>query len=692
MKAIKTISKKSKKIVNKIVEEEKIIEINNDIINYKELINTNNKIKNIYHMSDIHIRTSYFRDEEYKQVFDKVYKILKKKDITQSIIVITGDIVHQKSIITPDSFDLVESFIKKLSEIMPVIFIAGNHDVNLVNNSMSDILSRIFQNLEDRNTTSIVMRNECKNIYYLKYSGIYRYENILFGLSSLLDKKIIKANELLKYKNKNDKLIGLYHGGIGNFKTACNFEIKSDIDINKFIDYDLVLLGDIHKFQYLNDEKTIAYASSLIAQDFSEADNYHGILEWDIETKKSEYIKIENDYEYVTYKIDRTEIEIYENKYNYTNINSKLIPDKARVRLLVTEQTTETEIMNMKEQLKIIKPLINIKQIHQEITKTVLTNEKQSILKKENIKTLLEKYLEYKDIKDEQILNLYEEMRDGVDMDKNEIMNDKWEILTLKFSNLFGYGEDNKLDFRKLPDNKVIGLFSPNSYGKSSLIDAITFSIFGIIGRLSNNSTTVPEEIMNENKDNCECSIEILINDTVYIQTKTCKRIKISKKSVNKLDSSSKIEVIQRLQSYNIKKPSIITDLTQESRLDTEKYLIKLIGTYDNFIQSSICYQNAIVDYMFRQLKPVDKALYLKKILNLEKLDYIKDKINIKIDDIKIDKNKLEGKIKDKTLSKYDQDLNIIKHNNVSYVSIEMQNKLMVIYMDVIIQSIIRHI
>ena len=45
---------------------------------------------------------------------------------------------------------------------------------------------------------------------------------------------------------------------------------NSDIDKDIFDGFDMVLLGDIHKRQYLNDEKTIAYPGSLIQQNFGE--------------------------------------------------------------------------------------------------------------------------------------------------------------------------------------------------------------------------------------------------------------------------------------------------------------------------------------------------------------------------------------------------------------------------------------
>ena len=43
----------------------------------------------------------------------------------------------------------------------------------------------------------------------------------------------------------------------------------------------MVLLGDIHKQQYLNKQKTIAYAGSLVCQNWGEHPTNHGYIKWD---------------------------------------------------------------------------------------------------------------------------------------------------------------------------------------------------------------------------------------------------------------------------------------------------------------------------------------------------------------------------------------------------------------------------
>ena len=69
----------------------------------------------------------------------------------------------------------------------------------------------------------------------MKESGIYRFNNILFGVSSLIDNKFISGSDI----NEDGIKIGLYHGIISNSKNSKGFEF-SDKSITKFDNYDLV--------------------------------------------------------------------------------------------------------------------------------------------------------------------------------------------------------------------------------------------------------------------------------------------------------------------------------------------------------------------------------------------------------------------------------------------------------------------
>lgn len=94
-------------------------------------------LRYIFHLSDLHIRNgdiNYSRFHEYKEVFNNTitsintnitYKNLSNDDF---IIIITGDIFHNKNNIGNYGLLLYKDFITALTNIGKVIIIHGNHD------------------------------------------------------------------------------------------------------------------------------------------------------------------------------------------------------------------------------------------------------------------------------------------------------------------------------------------------------------------------------------------------------------------------------------------------------------------------------------------------------------------------------------------------------------------------------------
>jgi hypothetical protein len=82
------------------------------------------------------------------------------------------------------------------------------------------------------------------------------------------------------------------------------FKLPSKVKIDLFKGYDLGLLGDIHKRQFINKKETIGYCGSLVQQNHGE-DIGKGYLLWDVPTRTSKYIEIYNEYGYVTLDIDK---------------------------------------------------------------------------------------------------------------------------------------------------------------------------------------------------------------------------------------------------------------------------------------------------------------------------------------------------------------------------------------------------
>jgi DNA repair exonuclease SbcCD nuclease subunit len=222
------------------------------------------KYERIIHLSDIHIRMNE-RHEEYRQCFNELYKKLETYDKKTSIIVITGDILNERTGLSAETIILCTEFLKRLASILKTVLIAGNHDGYLNTSQKMDIISGIFYD------------KEIANLYILKYSGIFPFNNLTFGVSSIFEENFIKAEQIEgvnQIEGVTQIKIALYHGSVGNYKLQNLMISKGEKTIEDFKGYDYVLLGDIHHHQYLNDEKTIAYASSLICQTYGEVGDH----------------------------------------------------------------------------------------------------------------------------------------------------------------------------------------------------------------------------------------------------------------------------------------------------------------------------------------------------------------------------------------------------------------------------------
>jgi DNA repair exonuclease SbcCD nuclease subunit len=254
-------------------------------------------IKKIIHLADIHIRT-YRLHDEYKEVFKTfiaqitdLVKDYKKEEVR---IVVAGDLVHQKIIISNEQLILGTWFLKKLEEIAPVILIAGNHDLLENNKDRMDSITPMVKFLPEE-----------ANVNYFKESKCYLDDNVVWCVYSIFEENAAPDIDGARQEFGSDKTyIGLYHAALLNAKTDIGYDIDHGAGLDIFEGCDMVMLGDIHKRQVFHHKGIpIAYPSSLIQQNFGENVTKHGFLFWDIETKTFTEHDVENRYPYYQFRI-----------------------------------------------------------------------------------------------------------------------------------------------------------------------------------------------------------------------------------------------------------------------------------------------------------------------------------------------------------------------------------------------------
>lgn len=581
------------------------------------------EVTNIIHISDIHIRKNS-RIYEYNHVFKKLYEDLKilKEKTPNYLIVITGDLLHDKDEFTASSTDLIVDFLNELSKINDVILIAGNHDINMRNKSDIDPITSIIKD-----------RKPC-NLYYLQYSGIYEYGNIVFGLSSLVDDKFIKSEYITSDKIK----VGLYHGMLNKCKVQKDgIEMLSNIGIKDFKGYNYVLLGDIHLHQYLDANKRVAYAGSLISQNFSETNDDHGYINWDLINKTSEFKQIKNDYQHKIYEIKEGEIIIENKKYQeLTEEELKLIPRCGNIKIIYDDYLELNKYNNI---LKQYKPGISLTTQFNK-----LENIENKMLENINNLDLKEMIIEYIDVnykKDlelkgnivEEILELLSEYEIG------NIKTSNWELLQIKFDNMYVYGENNIINFSKY-NKHLIGINAPNSFGKSSLLDIITFMLFTSSARGGNN---IPKDIINLNKKIASGEILFKTGDKIYLVEKELKKKQKGKYIQIELVKFKIYELIENnnLNNYIFNNKQYIKhDITCSNYDKSKEKIIELIGKKDDFIFTCISLQ--FDNKSLKNIKQSDKKKFLLKIM---KLDIFKN-IFLRIKEINKDLKNEEKKLK----------------------------------------------
>jgi len=509
-------------------------------------------ITKIYHVSDIHIR-NFKRHEEYKRVFKKLAEYIQSTKDEGSVICVTGDVVHSKTDITPELVQEVQDFLKLMSSILPTIVIPGNHDANLNNSHRMDSLSPIINAMGD------------DNIIFIKDSGVFRIANIDFVHWSVFDepKSYIKASKV-----KSDFRICLYHGAVNNSLTEMDFSLTgNNISNSDFAGFDLVLLGDIHKRQFLNEEKTIAYPGSLIQQNHGESLE-HGIMVWDTVSKSGEFVDIENDTAFYTLYVEHgIHLDLPET-----------LPSNLYLRLR-SKNTSPSMIKEIAAEIKKSRNIVELS--HQTMNDFSATSmhQQSSMVNVRDVSyqnTLLEEYLKNKfDLSKEEILKVCElnSIING-SLPKTEVTrNIQWSPKRFEFSNMFSYGKNNVIDFSNMEG--VYGIFAQNASGKSSSIEALVYCLFDKCSKTSKAGL-----VMNNKSREFHCKLDFELDGKVYtIERKASYRSKTE-------------NVKQDVNFFYVDTEGHLVSLNGRDRSDTNAMIRGVIGSYEDFVLTSMSMQN----------------------------------------------------------------------------------------------------
>lgn len=584
-------------------------------------VKSKKNINQIFHLSDIHIR-ALRRHDEYREVFSRVYDEIKKLKRGNSAVIITGDLVHEKDNLKPETIMIVSEFLETLKKICnTVILIPGNHDMIENNTDRLDTLTPIVRKID---------------IHYLRESGAYKFGNIIFGLSSLYDKKDVRRSDIPDFENC--VYIALFHGMIDGCRTDDGWICKMNHStrgkkISYFEGYDYVLLGDIHRMQFFG--KHIAYAGSLIQQNRGENISGHGMIVWNLKRDSSKFIPIHNDYGYV-------DILAKENKI----IKKEKIPSKPHIRLFV-EQCTEDFIRKLKS---VLEKKYKVQSFICVQRRSCTNEEKQieGLIKPEDDIVILKKEIGNYDIDDQNLILKFHAMMKA-NIETNDFNVQYWKILKMKFSNIMIYGGDEICTIDFVKRTGITSIVGENAIGKSAIMKILIYGLFGKISAVASQYQMFNN--FSGNKKSGFVIIDILYGSKKY-------RIE---RNVNRKRRGKQITFEAHSNFYELDGDSIKCrngENQTQTKIDIEKFLC---SSAKDFLITNIYANN--MNCSILNMKDTDKIKMFNEFFKLDWYKKLSDNVkqNIKSWNINIARSETEIAGLKKNIGEITIDENIVE-------------------------------
>lgn len=603
-------------------------------------------IKYLFHLSDIHIRNgdiNVSRYNEYKNVFQNLFKSIKNNIINlglnnnEFIIIITGDIFHNKNNIGNYGLMLYKILIENLTDIGLTIILEGNHD------SIQHELSQ---------PSLVTSTINIKNLIVLRESKSFVIDNLGFSYVNIRDtldnySTSGRKNVLAPFPNINEKVkykIALFHGTFANAKLFNGSNITSSHNPYPFEwikDFDYALLGDIHlrQFNYYKKKLLWCYSGSLVQQNFGEDIVDHGYVIWNLNNNNIIEKNVLNDYGKIVLKeinskifFRKTNNYIELDDYIYNNID--YFPKNLEIKFLTNYNFNDFN--NLMKKYSISYNIISCcsnnidnKSIFNDnldnsynyfdkenfigFFKDHLDNN-QYLLLNEIIKNYdkllfnIEDYpeeLHYDCLKKNKELSLLINICQLNEDTNNK--NNKFNIKYLEWNNLFCYSNKSWIDFCDLSNSTFI-ISGKNGTGKSAIYDILTLSIWSDITKTKQNE--IQSGIINFASNSAHTIVDIETNNITY----RIKKIFTRKKENNHLIKIS-TEIYQ-----NINNKFIL-----QKKDNASKQLINdLFGSLDQFLSSSMITQNFDYNILKMNYKDctelIDKATNIQYIYNLYNL------------------------------------------------------------------------
>ena len=538
------------------------------------------------HLADVHWR-GLTRHAEYREVFERIFDRLREQEV--DAIFIVGDIVHSKTQgISPELIDNLCWWFKEMNQIAPTYITLGNHDGLILNKDREDAISPIIRALDLPNLHLIKMTEK-----------VAMNDDIVLSNFSCFDEE--KWDVISPTPGKIN--IGLFHGAVRGSKTDIDWELDGEVEARMFDGYDFVFLGDIHKYQFLDEENRIAYCGSTIQQNFGETPD-KGYVLWTIESADdftAEHIQVPTKQPFVTIDWKGTVTETMDEAEAY--------PDHSRFRIKTSVPISQGEIKQLYSSLKEFKSATEIVMKHESARAyttpdTVKNVSALNLRDPKVVASMIQEYFSKAGLSDRMNEKLEELVgrlwKTAIKADPSA--SGKWSLKSIEFDNTFGYGKGNKINFEAAEG--IVGIFGKNRTGKSSICGSIMYNLFNATDRGPMSNLYV----INTRKGHCKSSAVFSKGGRSYL---------VERQTVKKQARSGKLSATTQLNLMEVDRSgNVVKDLCGEQRRETEKTLKELVGTSDDFLLTSFASQGEMNTFL--KQKASARKTILSKFLELD--------------------------------------------------------------------------
>jgi hypothetical protein len=555
-----------------------------------------NRIK-IAHTADIHFR-GLSRHEEYRSVMERFFSTLEEEK--PDLVLVVGDIVHTKTQnITPELIDLLSWWFKGLASRARTVITLGNHDGLLTNSERQDTVSPIVTALGVENLT------------LLKGSQVLDMPDLGVCLCNFCPFDETGWPEVTATSGLTS--IALFLGAVNGCKTDADWQLDSNTQVGFFDGFDFAMLGDIHKTQFLDGRRRIAYPGSLIQQNFGESTD-RGFLMWDIASRDDfdvRFVRVRNDYAFLSFPWQGTP------EASLDLIRSDGIKYlHPRVRMVSDDLVLQADKRSLSNALK---GQLGVESVTWKIGDGSGSGSRGGSIADQSVGIgtadlmsfdFLYNYVD-KAI-EERGLNIDREILKGKLKDMlssyasiDLLKSGTWSVKGMNWDNTFNFGADNTVSFDSL--DGLVGVFGRNRVGKSSLVATLAYALFngndrGVVKNL---------DIINSRKGYCKTAVDFSFRGKNYRATR---------QSVKRTTGNGYTHAVTDLDLCQVDSAGeLVSDMVGEQRRETEKVLRSLIGDLDTLLRTSFAAQGQLTNFI--TMNPGSRKEILYSLLRLDAFD-----------------------------------------------------------------------